>query len=151
MGVETGWGNMLKREQGISLAVYGLLILGAALRLALYWINPPANSFDDHFEPIKFIMNTGSLPGKSRLLGMLSTTRVLRNFRGGWKSSSRCGDRDAKQSFKVPTVSALLLRDRDALGCVPDSAPFAFVRFRQTMCPGLGLLSATADLHVGDA
>lgn len=32
------------------------------LRLLLWWCNPPQNAFDDHFEPIFMIMNTGAIP-----------------------------------------------------------------------------------------
>jgi len=30
----------------------------------LWWANPPSNSFDDHFEPIVMIMQTGATPAK---------------------------------------------------------------------------------------
>jgi 4-amino-4-deoxy-L-arabinose transferase-like glycosyltransferase/lysophospholipase L1-like esterase len=45
--------------------LYGV-ILGAAImvRLALALTNPPANAFDDHFEPISYIMQQGALPPK---------------------------------------------------------------------------------------
>jgi hypothetical protein len=41
-----------------------LFFAGALLRELLCWANPPQNSFDDHFEPILLIMQTGSLPAK---------------------------------------------------------------------------------------
>jgi hypothetical protein len=41
-----------------------VFVLGACLRLLLCWVNPPLNSFDDHFSPIFLIMKTGSVPAK---------------------------------------------------------------------------------------
>jgi hypothetical protein len=38
--------------------------LGAAARLALCWVNPPVNAFDDHFEPVLLILKTGTFPAK---------------------------------------------------------------------------------------
>ena len=32
--------------------VLGILLVGAALRLAVWWVSPPINAFDDHLEPI---------------------------------------------------------------------------------------------------
>ena len=40
------------------------MVLGAALRIGMFWVNPPGNAFDNHFEPIKLIMDTGRIPGK---------------------------------------------------------------------------------------
>jgi len=40
------------------------MLLGTALRVGLFWINPPGNSFDNHFEPIRIIMDTGHTPPK---------------------------------------------------------------------------------------
>jgi 4-amino-4-deoxy-L-arabinose transferase-like glycosyltransferase len=37
---------------------------GALLRILLCWFNPPSNAFDDHFEPILLIMQTGFIPAK---------------------------------------------------------------------------------------
>lgn len=37
-------------------------LLGAALRTALYWMNPPSHAFDDHFKPILYILKNGKLP-----------------------------------------------------------------------------------------
>jgi hypothetical protein len=37
---------------------------GAALRLLLCWYNPPQNAFDNHYEPIFLIMQTGATPAK---------------------------------------------------------------------------------------
>ena len=34
------------------------------LRLLLCWANPPVNAFDNHFEPIFMIMNSGAIPAK---------------------------------------------------------------------------------------
>jgi 4-amino-4-deoxy-L-arabinose transferase-like glycosyltransferase len=39
-------------------------LCGTALRLLLCWVNPPYNAFDDHFQPIFLIMNTGAIPAK---------------------------------------------------------------------------------------
>jgi hypothetical protein len=41
-----------------------LFALGVILRLALCWVNPPYNSFDNHFEPIALIVNTETIPPK---------------------------------------------------------------------------------------
>jgi 4-amino-4-deoxy-L-arabinose transferase-like glycosyltransferase len=41
-----------------------LLLLGAGLRFALFWVNPPQNAFDDHLEPIQMLMQTGEIPAK---------------------------------------------------------------------------------------
>jgi hypothetical protein len=41
-----------------------VLFFSVAIRLLLYWVNPPGNSFDNHFEPIFMIMNTGCTPAK---------------------------------------------------------------------------------------
>src|SRR5437773_7917520 len=37
---------------------------GALLRLLLCWFNPPQNAFDNHYEPIFLIMETGAIPAK---------------------------------------------------------------------------------------
>jgi len=34
------------------------------LRILLCWSNPPYNAFDNHFEPISMIMNSGTIPAK---------------------------------------------------------------------------------------
>src|SRR5438477_12380037 len=41
-----------------------LFCAGALLRLLLCWFNPPQNAFDDHYEPIFLIMQTGATPPK---------------------------------------------------------------------------------------
>jgi len=41
-----------------------LFLLAATLRVLLFLSNPPANSFDNHFEPIYLIMQTGKIPAK---------------------------------------------------------------------------------------
>jgi len=41
-----------------------LFCVGAVLRLLLCWFNPPQNAFDDHYEPIFLIMQTGATPPK---------------------------------------------------------------------------------------
>lgn len=45
-------------------SILTLFILGAGLRLSLYWLNPPFNTSDNHFEPIFFIMQHGAIPDK---------------------------------------------------------------------------------------
>jgi hypothetical protein len=37
---------------------------GVALRISLCWSNPPLNAFDDHYEPILMMMDSGSIPAK---------------------------------------------------------------------------------------
>jgi hypothetical protein len=44
--------------------VGSLLGAGAALRLLLYWRNPPTNAFDDYFEPVLRLIATGRLAPK---------------------------------------------------------------------------------------
>ncbi len=39
-------------------------VLGSILRILLCWVNPPDNSFDDHFVPILMIMDSGAIPAK---------------------------------------------------------------------------------------
>ena len=39
-------------------------IFAIILRALLCWSNPPANAFDNHFEPIFMIMNSGTIPDK---------------------------------------------------------------------------------------
>ena len=51
----------------LSRVLWTFAILGVGLRLALFWVNPPRNSFDDHFGPIFWIMKYGSLPRKDAL------------------------------------------------------------------------------------
>src|SRR5437588_6905257 len=41
-----------------------LFCAGALLRLLLCWFNPPQNAFDNHYEPIFLIMETGAIPAK---------------------------------------------------------------------------------------
>ena len=48
-------------------ALRACAILGVGLRLMLFWINPPDNAFDNHFEPILWIMNTGTIAPKDAL------------------------------------------------------------------------------------
>jgi hypothetical protein len=40
------------------------IVLGSALRLLLWWVNPPVNSFDNHFEPIILMLQRGTIPAK---------------------------------------------------------------------------------------
>jgi hypothetical protein len=42
----------------------GLLALGAFARIALWWVNPPGNSFDNHYQPVFLIVEHGALPDK---------------------------------------------------------------------------------------
>ena len=46
------------------LIVIILFTVGTALRLLLWWVNPPENAFDDHFTPIVMIMDSGHIPAK---------------------------------------------------------------------------------------
>ena len=41
-----------------------LFCAGAVLRLLLCWVNPPQNAFDNHYEPIFLILQTGAIPAK---------------------------------------------------------------------------------------
>ena len=42
-------------------------IIAVGLRLLLFWVNPSQNFFDDHFEPIYWIIKYGTLPPKDAL------------------------------------------------------------------------------------
>ena len=42
-----------------------IFAVAVLLRLLLCWGNPPSNSFDDHFEPIALILQTGHIPAKN--------------------------------------------------------------------------------------
>jgi 4-amino-4-deoxy-L-arabinose transferase-like glycosyltransferase len=41
-----------------------LFICAITLRVLLFWSNPPGNVFDNHYEPIFMIMNSGKIPAK---------------------------------------------------------------------------------------
>lgn len=41
-----------------------IFALGALLRIALAWRNPPFNAWDDHYEPILLLLTGGGIPGK---------------------------------------------------------------------------------------
>jgi len=45
-----------------ALWVLGILLAGAALRLAIWWVSPPVNAFDDHLEPIALYATQWSRP-----------------------------------------------------------------------------------------
>ena len=45
-----------------ALWVLGILLAGAALRLAVWWVSPPINAFDDHLEPIALYATQWSRP-----------------------------------------------------------------------------------------
>ncbi len=46
-------------------ALAGFIFLGGIiLRILLCWSNPPDNAFDNHFEPIFMIMDSGKIPAK---------------------------------------------------------------------------------------
>ncbi len=51
----------------VARAMASCAILGVVLRLMLFWINPPDNAFDNHYEPILWIMNKGTIPPKDAL------------------------------------------------------------------------------------
>jgi 4-amino-4-deoxy-L-arabinose transferase-like glycosyltransferase len=40
-------------------------VVGVSLRVLLYWVNPPDNAFDNHFDPIFLIMKNGAIPAKN--------------------------------------------------------------------------------------
>lgn len=42
-----------------------IFTFGVILRVSLCWVNPPTNAFDDHFEPVFIIMDTGTIPVKN--------------------------------------------------------------------------------------
>jgi len=39
-------------------------VFGTVLRIVLCWSNPPGNAFDNHFQPIFMIMESGTIPAK---------------------------------------------------------------------------------------
>lgn len=41
-----------------------IFVLGALLRVALTWRNPPFNVWDNHFEPVLLMLTEGSIPAK---------------------------------------------------------------------------------------
>src|SRR5271157_1100295 len=47
-----------------SLAVL-FFLFAVILRVLLWWVNPPGNAFDNHFEPILLIMKFGAIPAKN--------------------------------------------------------------------------------------
>ncbi|MGV7225208.1 MAG: hypothetical protein ACQ9MH_27295 [Nitrospinales bacterium] len=47
--------------------IWVFFIVAVGLRLLLYWTNPPSNHFDNHFEPIFWIMKFGTIPPKDAL------------------------------------------------------------------------------------
>ena len=47
--------------------IWVFFIFAMSLRLWLYWTNPPINAFDNHFEPIYWIMKFGTIPPKDVL------------------------------------------------------------------------------------
>ena len=49
------------------LSCWVLIICGLGLRVLLCWVNPPANAFDNHFDPIFWIMNHGTIAPKDAL------------------------------------------------------------------------------------
>ena len=51
-----------RQEKSAAWGFYLLLLGGAVLRLAFFWINPPENVFDNHLEPIQRILATGKIP-----------------------------------------------------------------------------------------
>jgi hypothetical protein len=52
----------VKRRYYIGTMIF--FILGAVLRLGLFWVNEPFNTFDDHYEPIFMFLQNGTIPGK---------------------------------------------------------------------------------------
>jgi len=54
--------KIMKYRPGILLWVFFIGAVG--LRFLLYWANLPSNAFDNHFDPIFWIMKYGTLPSK---------------------------------------------------------------------------------------
>jgi hypothetical protein len=52
-------------ERRVAIAV---IAAAAAVRIALSWVNPPANSYDDHLEVVARIVNTWEIPDKRACL-----------------------------------------------------------------------------------
>lgn len=63
-GARPGLAAPMRKVDFYQLLTLIFFILAATLRVALFWANPPDNSFDDHYEPIFFILEEGSLPPK---------------------------------------------------------------------------------------
>jgi len=59
--------NGLSRFGNYKTAFTVIALLGVGLRLLLWWVNPAGNAFDNHFEPIYWIMEKGSIPPKYAL------------------------------------------------------------------------------------
>lgn len=55
-------GNLISNIKSYNTIIWLLFGLGAGLRLLLFWANPPDNAYDNHFEPIFFIMKYGFVP-----------------------------------------------------------------------------------------
>ena len=55
---------MKQEADGYPRLTLSLFFLAVFLRLLLCCDNPPTNSFDDHYEPVSLIMNTGAIPRK---------------------------------------------------------------------------------------
>ncbi len=51
---------------GLNYKLFAVLFFLSAiiLRVLLWWVNPPGNAFDNHFEPIFLIMKYGTIPAK---------------------------------------------------------------------------------------
>lgn len=43
---------------------FTVFTIAVLLRLLLFWGNPPSNVFDNHYEPISYIVSTGKIPPK---------------------------------------------------------------------------------------
>ncbi|MGA2242393.1 MAG: glycosyltransferase family 39 protein [Verrucomicrobiota bacterium] len=59
-----------KKPSGLSRKFYKPLFivlfgLAVVVRALLCWVNPPTNSFDDHFQPIFMIIKSGIIPAKN--------------------------------------------------------------------------------------
>ena len=56
----------MKRNYQILACIF--FVAAVLLRISLWWSNPAGNFFDDHFEPIFFIMQYGTIPAKDACL-----------------------------------------------------------------------------------
>ena len=57
-------GQQVKRMKKYTSFTIIFFLCAIVLRISLCWYNPPQNSFDDHFTPIKLILETGDIPAK---------------------------------------------------------------------------------------
>ncbi len=51
-------------KQYYKILFFSVFVIGALLRLLLFWVNPTNNFFDDHYEPIFYIIRFGAIAPK---------------------------------------------------------------------------------------